>query len=279
MQLTSPPSTRRTLMDRLRFGTFLAPFHPAGENPTLALQRDLELVQHLDRLGYDEAWIGEHHSAGSEIIASPEIFIAAAAERTRHIKLGTGVTSLAYHNPLWVAERMVLLDHLTRGRAMLGVGPGSLPTDSSMLGLNPTDTRELLDVNFDIVMRLLRGEEPVSAETVTHKLIDARLHLRPYSDFDVAVAAVASPTGPRLAGRYGVGLLSIGATLTEAGFDALAHHWSVVEERAATYGQEVDRSKWRLVGLMHIAETLDQAYRDVENGIEQWFKYFQKVAA
>ena len=109
------PETEETSMDRLRFGTFLAPFHPAGENPTLALQRDLELVEHLDRLGYDEAWIGEHHSAGTELIGSPEIFIAAAAERTKHIKLGTGVTSIAYHNPLWVAERMILLDHLTRG--------------------------------------------------------------------------------------------------------------------------------------------------------------------
>jgi limonene 1,2-monooxygenase len=266
-------------MSRLRFGIFLAPFHPAGENPTLALQRDLELVAHLDRLGYDEAWIGEHHSAGSEIIASPEVFIAAAAERTRHIRLGTGVISLAYHNPLWVTERMVLLDHLTRGRVMMGVGPGSLPTDSAMLGLNPTDTRELLDLNLDIVMRLLRGDEPVSAETPTHKLIDARLHLRPYSDFDVAVAAVASPTGPRLAGRYGLGLLSIGATLTEAGFDALAHHWNVMEERAAAFGTQVDRDEWRLVGLMHVAETREQAYRDVEYGIEQWFRYFQKVAA
>ena len=268
-------------MSRLRFGIFMAPFHPAGENPTLALQRDLALVEHLDRLGYDEAWIGEHHSAGSEIIASPEIFIAAAAERTRHIKLGTGVTSLAYHNPLWVTERMVLLDHLTRGRVMLGVGPGSLPTDSAMLGLTPTDTRELMDINFDVVMRLLRGDEPVSVETPTHKLIDARLHLRPYSEphMDVAVAAVASPTGPRLAGRHGVGLLSVGATLTEAGFDALAHHWNVMEERAETFGTTVDRAKWRLVGLMHIAETREQAYRDVEFGIEQWFRYFQKVAA
>jgi limonene 1,2-monooxygenase len=266
-------------MSRLRFGIFLAPFHPAGENPTLALHRDLRLIEHLDYLGYDEAWIGEHHSAGSEIIASPEVFIAAAAERTRHIRLGTGVISLAYHNPLWVTERMVLLDHLTRGRVMMGVGPGSLPTDSAMLGLNPTDTRELLDLNLDIVMRLLRGDEPVSAETPTHKLIDARLHLRPYSDFDVAVAAVASPTGPRLAGRYGLGLLSIGATLTEAGFDALAHHWNVMEERAAAFGTQVDRDEWRLVGLMHVAETREQAYRDVEYGIEQWFRYFQKVAA
>ena len=268
-------------MTRLRFGIFLAPFHPAGENPTTALQRDLQLIEHLDALDYDEAWIGEHHSAGSEIIASPEVFIAAAAERTKRIKLGTGVISLSYHNPLWVAERMVLLDHLTRGRVMLGVGPGSLPTDSAMIGLNPTDTRELLEENLDIVVRLLRGDEPVTATTRTHQLIDARLHLRPYSDplFDVAVAAVASPTGPRLAGRHGLGLLSIGATLTKEGFDALAHHWNVMEERAATFGTTVDRSTWRLVGLMHVAETREQAYKDVEHGIEQWFRYFQKVAA
>ncbi|MCZ2816372.1 LLM class flavin-dependent oxidoreductase [Modestobacter sp. VKM Ac-2984] len=267
-------------MDRMRFGTFLAPFHPAGENPTLALQRDLELIEHLDRCGYDEAWIGEHHSAGTEIIASPEIFIAAAAERTRRIKLGTGVTSIAYHNPLWVAERMVLLDHLTRGRAMLGCGPGSLPTDSMMLGLNPTDTRELMEVDLDIIMRLLRGET-VTATTRTHELVDARLHLRPYTQpcFDIAVAAVASPTGPRMAGRHGIGLLSIGATLSKDGFDALAHHWSVVEERAAAHGQTASRQDWRLVGLMHVAETREQAYRDVQFGIETWFRYFQKTAA
>lgn len=268
-------------MQRLRFGVFFAPFHKPGQNPTLAIHRDLDLVQHLDALGYDEAWIGEHHSAGSEIIAAPEIFIATVAERTRHIRLGTGVTSIAYHNPLWVADRMVLLDHITRGRTMLGVGPGSLPTDSAMIGLSPVDTRELLDVNLDIIIRLLRGEA-VTQRTPTHNLVDAQLQLRPYTDpcFDIAVAAVASPTGPRLAGRYGVGLLSIGATLTPDGFDALAHHWNVVEERAEHYGQpKPDRAGWRLVGLMHVAETREQAYRDVEYGIAHWFNYFQKVAA
>jgi limonene 1,2-monooxygenase len=174
----------------------------------------------------------------------------------------------------------VLLDHLTRGRAMLGCGPGSLPTDSMMLGLNPTDTRELMEVDLDIIMRLLHGET-VTEQTRTHNLVDARLHLRPYSQpcFDIAVAAVASPTGPRMAGRHGVGLLSIGATLTKDGFDALAHHWNVVEERAAHFEQTVSRRDWRLVGLMHVAETREQAYRDVEFGIETWFRYFQKTAA
>jgi limonene 1,2-monooxygenase len=102
----------------MKFGIFLAPFHRVGENPTLAIDRDMELIEWLDHLGYDEVWIGEHHSAGWELIASPEIMIAAAAERTRHIMLGSGVTSLPYHHPFLVAERFVQLDHMTRGRAM-----------------------------------------------------------------------------------------------------------------------------------------------------------------
>src|SRR5688500_13879820 len=95
----------------LRFGIFLAPFHPVGQNPTLALERDLELIERLDQLGFDEAWIGEHHSAGYEIIASPEVFIAAASERTRHIRFYTGVVSVPYQHPPMVADRIMQLDH------------------------------------------------------------------------------------------------------------------------------------------------------------------------
>lgn len=268
------------MTSRLRFGIFLAPFHKPGINPTLALQNDLDLVAWLDRLGYDEAWFGEHHSAGTEISASPEIMIAVAAERTRHIKLGTGVVSLSYHNPLWVAERIVLLDHLTRGRVMFGAGPGSLPTDGIMIGVPQSETRELLEQSLDIIMRLLRGDEPVTFKNHRWDLRDARLHLRPFSNplFDVAVAAVASPTGAKLAGRQGIGLLSVGAT-TAAGFDALALHWDVLSEEARVHGKTVDRSNWRLVGPMHCAETKEQAIAEVQYGIEHWFRYFQAVAA
>ncbi len=265
--------------NRLRFGIFMAPFHAPGHNPTLALQGDLALIQHLDALGYDEAWIGEHHSAGMEIIASPEVFIAAAAERSQRIKLGTGVISVGYHHPLWIAERIVLLDHLTRGRIMLGVGPGSLPTDAAMIGIPQSETRDLLEQGFDLVMQLLRSDEPVTFKNHRWELNNAQLHLRPYSNplFDVAVAAVASPSGPRLAGKHGVGLLSLGATQT-AGFDSLGLHWNVMEEQAAHYGTKADRDKWRLVGVVHCAETKAQAYKDVEYGIEHWFNYFKTVA-
>ncbi len=266
------------MSNRLRFGVFLAPFHKPGINPTLALQEDLELMQWLDRCDYDEAWIGEHHSAGSEIIASPEIFIAAAAERTRRIRLGTGVVSLSYHTPLWVAERIVQRDHMTRGRVMLGVGPGALPTDARMIGIEPSQTRQLLEDSLGVIVKLLRSPEPVTFKNDRWDLRDARLHLRPYSDFDICAAGVASPAGPRLAGKHGLGLLSIGAT-TAAGFDALALHWDVMATEAAQNGHTVDRSKWRLVGLVHIAETMEQARRDVAYGMEQWFHYFQAVAA
>ena len=166
------------LPERMTFGIFLGPFHRVGENPTLAIDRDLELIQWLDYLGYDEAWIGEHHSAGWEIISSPEVFIAAAAERTRHIKLGTGVISLPYHHPFMVANRMVQLDHMTHGRVMMGVGPGALPGDAYMMGIEHTTQRERMD------------EALASTETVlNHYLAE---------DNDVRVQVIANGPGLRL---------------------------------------------------------------------------------
>ncbi|MDN5917768.1 MAG: LLM class flavin-dependent oxidoreductase [Pseudonocardia sp.] len=265
----------------MRFGIFLAPFHAgAGQNPVSALARDIELIKHLDRLGFEEAWIGEHHSCGTELIASPEIFIANVAAQTSSIRLGTGVLSLPYHNPLWVADRAILLDYLTRGRFMLGLGPGSLPTDAAMIGIDPVEQRTALEEDTDVLMRLLVGDEPVTHTNSRYTLVDAQCQLRPYSRpcFEVGVAAIASPSGPRIAGRYGAGLLSIGATLT-GDTDLLALHWDVATQRAEQFGQTMDRGAWRLVGPMHIAETKEEAYRQVEYGIDDWFDYLQHTAA
>ena len=272
--------TTQPAADHLEFGIFLAPFHPVGQNPTLALERDLQLMEHLDALGFDEAWIGEHHSAGYEIIASPEVFIAAAASRTSHIRLGTGVSSLPYHHPFMLADRLVLLDHLTRGRLMIGVGPGALPSDAYMMGIDPVRQRDMMEESLEAILLLLAGEEPVSIETDWFRLVGARLQLRPYQrPFpEVAVAAQVSPAGPRAAGRFGCSLLSIGAT-SAGGFDVLGSHWDVMEERAAEFGTTVDRSKWRLVGPMHIADTREQAVADVGFGLAEWVDYFQRVAA
>jgi len=264
----------------MRFGIFMAPFHPmAGQDPIAALQRDLETVQLLDRLGYDEVWVGEHHSAGTEIIPDPFMFISYAAPQTRNIKLGTGVVSLPYHNPLWVADRAFFADQLTRGRFMLGLGPGALPGDAAMIGISIEEQRAALEEDTAVLMQLLNAEGPVNHETSRYKLVDAESQYRPYRDgFEMAVAAIASPTGPRIAGQHGIGLLSIGATSAD-GFDALGYHWSVVEERAAEFGQTADRNQWRLVGPMHLAETREQAIEDVKFGLNDWCHYTQHVLA
>src|SRR5580692_963552 len=200
-----PSNLKRPPMSYLRSGIFLAPFHNLTENPTLALERDMELLQHIDKLNYHEAWIGEHHSGGFEIIGSPEVFIAAAAERTRHIRLGTGVASLPYHNPFILADRMVQLDHMTRGRAMFGVGPGSLVHDAKKIGINPADQREMMEESFDVIVRLMKGEI-VDKKTDWFNITDAQLQLRPYTrpTMELAVAAARSPSGSVLAGKYGV---------------------------------------------------------------------------
>ena len=264
---------------KLRFGAFMAPFHPVDENPTLALERDLELVQLMDKLGYDEAWIGEHHSGGYEIIGSPELFIATAAERTRHIRLGTGVVSLPYHNPLMVAQRINQLDHITRGRTMFGVGPGALPSDAMMLGIEVVKQRDRMDEALEVIVPLLRGET-VTARTDWFTLNDARLHLSPYTRprIEMAVASQVSPTGARAAGKHGLGLLSIGAT-TSGGFNALASNWAICEETARDNKTSVDRKFWRAVGPVHIAETREKARENVRFGLEKWLFYFREVAA
>src|SRR5690349_6754477 len=192
--------------ERLGFGIFLAPFHRVGDNPTWSLHRDLELIEALDRFTYDEAWIGEHHSAGYEIIASPEVFIAAAAQRTRRIRLGTGVSSLPYHHPLILADQMVMLDHLTDGRTMLGCGPGALTSDAYMMGIEPTTQRPRMNQSLDAIMQLLRSRQPVTIETDWFTLREARLQLANYTRPHLPVFAAASftPTGPQAAGKHGI---------------------------------------------------------------------------
>ncbi|MGB0919725.1 MAG: LLM class flavin-dependent oxidoreductase [Alphaproteobacteria bacterium] len=264
---------------RMRFGAFMAPFHPINENPTLALERDLELTEHLDTLGYDEIWFGEHHSAGYEIIASPEIMIAMAAPRTRHIKLGTGVSSLPYHHPLMLADRMIQLDHYTRGRVMFGAGPGALPSDAFMMGIDTAKQRDMMDEALEAIVKLFNGET-VNMQTDWFQLNEARLQMRPYNrdGIDITVASQVSPTGATAAGRLGLGMLSIGATST-GGFNALAPNWEIAEKTAAENGQTVDRENWRLTCPMHVAETREKARENVRFGIENWLTYFRDVAA
>ncbi|MEU7576900.1 LLM class flavin-dependent oxidoreductase [Streptomyces sp. NPDC041068] len=261
-----------------RFGTFIAPYHGLDGNPALRIRRDLDLVRHLDALGFDEAWIGEHHSAGYETIASPEVFVAAAAEHTRRIRLGTGVNSLPYHHPLILADRILQLDHQTMGRVMLGVGPGQLASDAFMMGIDPMRQRAMMADALDAVVRLLRGET-VTRRTDWFELAEASLQLRPCrpEGIEMAVASTVSPSGSVQAGRHGIGLLSLAAA-DPAGLAALNGNWSAYEKSCAEHGHTADRGAWRLVVPMHLADTESEARAQAAYGVLHLVRYIEGLS-
>ena len=262
----------------LKFGVFITPFHPIGQSPTIALEYDLDRVAALDRLGFDEAWFGEHHSGGYELIACPEVFIATAAERTRHIRLGTGVVSLPYHHPLMVADRWVLLDHLTRGRTMFGAGPGALPSDAYMMGIEPVEQRRMMRESLEAILALFRAgpDERINRHCDWFTLRDAQLHIRPYTwpHPEIATAAMISPAGPRLAGALGTSLLSLSMSVP-GGYAALENAWQIVSDQAAKSGRdEPRREDWRVLGIVHLADTRERALDDCTYGLADFANYF-----
>src|SRR5258708_24802017 len=198
--------------------------------------------------------------------------------RTRNIRPGTGVVSLPYHHPFTLASRMMQLDHMTRGRAMFGVGPGALIYDADKIGLKAADQRRRLSESLDCIRELMDGRT-VTRKTDWFTLDEARLQLMPYSQpaMEMAVACSRSPVGAVASGKHGIGMLSIGGTSDEA---LLGHakNWSIHEDEAKKAGKTADRSKWRIVTFAHVAETREKARADMAYGLKDFCKYFTDVA-
>lgn len=246
----------------MRFGLFLQPFHHPSEDPTLALHRDLELVGHLEALGFDEAWIGEHHSTGWENIAAPEVFIAAAAQDTTRMSFGTGVVQLGLHHPLVALDRMIMLDHLTRGRVTFGMGVGGgIPSDLTVFGLTKDIAGRRMEQSIDVMMRLLSGDEPVTAVSDWFELREATLQLRPYTQPHLPLAVASThPSNVEFMGRTGGKVLMgplpgrVSAVLQD------------LQRGAEQSGREASRDQIELSYMMHVAETRDEAIAGFKQG-------------
>ena len=259
----SPTSRNEIPVKPMHFSIFMQPVHRPTENPTLALERDLELIEWLDRLGYNEVWIGEHHSTGWETIASPAIFIATAAARTKHIRLGSGIVPLSIHHPLVVANDYVLLDHLTRGRAMLGMGAGGgLPSDPYVFGLDRDIQQPRFIERFDVLMNLFATIEPITYAGAGFQMRDALLQLRPYTHPHMPMALVTRSNAETLEriGRHGLRWLA-GISPDEFGGS-----WDQIEAAAGIAGRQADRNNVSLSVEMHLAETRQQAFDNIRAG-------------
>jgi limonene 1,2-monooxygenase len=255
----------------MRFGAFVTPNHSTKDDPTLSLERDLKLVEHLEDLGYEEAWFGEHHGSGAQYIASPETFIAAASQRTSHIRLGTGVAGLPFHHPLMLADRIMMLSHLSRGRVIFGTGPGGPQIDAPMMGLDPDCLKPRHAEALEAIIALLTSEDHIDRKTDWFTINQGRLQLRPYRDqpIEVVVSALSSSTGPKLAGRFGTGMLTLGF-LANGGGERIQKVWQTAQESAAEHGNTMDRKGLRLAGpRMHLAPTDEEARHDMKFGLQQ----------
>jgi len=255
----------------MQFGLFLQPLHHPSEDPTRALERDLDLVVHLERLGFQQAWVGEHHSTGWENIAAPEVFIAAVAERTRDIRLGTGVVQLGLHHPLVALDRMIFLDHLTRGRVTFGMGiGGGIPSDLSVFGLDPATAGERMQQSLEVMTRLLTSTEPVTEKADWFELHDAVLQMRPYTEPHMPVAvASADPRNVRLMGRMGGQVLLGGAP------DRVSAVYDALRSGAEETGVAVSRDQIMISCVLHLAEDGDVARESFKEGAIAEFYEFQ----
>lgn len=259
----------------MEVGVFMMPSHPPERALRAGFEWDLEHIALCDRLGFSEAWIGEHFTAPWEPNPAPDLLIAQALLKTQRIKLAPGAHLLPYHHPAELACRVAFLDHVAQGRFMFGVGAGGLPSDwrlfdvDGMNGENRVMTREALD----IILKLWSAEEAFEyrgkywSVNRIDPMFDGRLkyHLKPfqqpYPPIGIAGLSPRSDT-LELAGEFGFMPLSLNLSQTY-----LAEHWASVVRGAEKVGREPQRADWRVVREVYIAETDAEARRLALNGM------------
>ena len=262
----------------MKFSFFMMPCHRPDENPALAFQRDIGLIHWADQLGYDEFYIGEHHSGGWETMPAPEMALAMAAAKAHRIRLGTSVWSAPFHHPFHLAERMCFLDHLTYGRAILGVGPCSLVTDKILFNMDDGTLYPMLHEAIDVIVRLLEADEPISHDGRFWQFKDLRLQLRSFQQprLPLALPSAATPANLELIGRHGM-IWLCPAGRNNPGTGGLEDRWALVEKGAAAAGKVADRGNWRMTTYMYLADSADQAWDDVRAGILRETEYFASI--
>jgi alkanesulfonate monooxygenase SsuD/methylene tetrahydromethanopterin reductase-like flavin-dependent oxidoreductase (luciferase family) len=259
----------------MRGGYFAMPLHPPGSDPAQTMDEDLEQLAVLDRLGYDEAWIGEHFTAMWENIPCPDLFIARALGVTKTMKLATGVSCLPNHTPLMLAQRIAQLDQMARGRFYWGVGSGGFPGDFELFGVDPKsgEQRAITRALLDTVLALWNDPKPGVWESKYWRFtvpehqddIGLQLHLKPYQrphpPIGVAGVNIASDTLV-LGGERGYIPMSINFVPPRI----LKTHWDAVEQGAARTGRTPNRVTWRIARDVHVADTNERARREALEG-------------
>ena len=254
-------------LQKIRYGMFIMPFHDPAKPLAQCYDEDLELIVRAEELGFSEFWIGEHHTMKYENIVMPEIFIARALGETRNIRLGPAPVCLQQHHPAHVACRLAFLDHLSKGRLNLCFGPGSVPTDLELYGLDPKNSAEMVEEATDIILKLWTSDPPYEIQgkywrVSLKKHVDEVTGLgfipkpfqRPHPPISTPGTSRNSPTMQMAGAR---GLQPFGHCLVTA--NVLADQWKTYEAAALKAGRRPDRAEWKVARTIFLADTTREA--------------------
>jgi alkanesulfonate monooxygenase SsuD/methylene tetrahydromethanopterin reductase-like flavin-dependent oxidoreductase (luciferase family) len=272
----------------MELGLFMMPLHPPRRSFADSYDRDIALIVQADRLGYQEAWIGEHVTEMWENAPVPELLIAKALALTERIVLATGVTLLPLHHPVDTAHRIAMLDHMARGRFYWGIGLRSIPSDLELYGIEPGNmaaVREQGREALEVILGLWSAEDGrfehqgkyyrVHAPQVLPAL-ERGLHYKPYQKphppIGVAATTPRSDT-IRLAGERGWIPMSSSNLL----IPDLKAQWRMVEEGAAASGRVADRKQWRIAREVYVAETPEAAREEAREVLGRPFAEHQWI--
>ena len=253
----------------MQFGLFMMPLHPPERGFAESYERDLEQIVLADRLGYREVWIGEHFTERWENAPAHELLIAQALLKTERIVLATGVTLLALHNPVEIAHRIAMLDHMARGRFYWGIGGGAIPTDLALFGLeglSPSDVRARSAEALDVILKLWASDGSFSYKgrhfTVTAPDMDPvrerGYYMKPFQKPHPPIGVAGTSQGSaalRMAGERG--WMPMSSSLLSPVH--LKDHWPLVEAGAASAGRVAHRSEWRIGRDVFVADTAAEA--------------------
>lgn len=247
----------------MQLGLFMMPLHPPYRPVADCYDRDIEQLVLADRLGFAEAWLGEHFTEKWENAPAPDLLVAKALALTENIRLGTGVTLLGMHEPVYLAHRLAMLDHLARGRFQWGIGLGGIPTDMKLMGLDPLEARSRAVEALDVILGLWAHDGGTFSHHGKHFHVDAPaldhetgrgLHMKPLQlpHPPIALAASTSLSGSlKVAGARGWSPMS-SSLLSRT---HLPGHWETFAAAAAEAGREVRRSQWRIARDVFVGPT------------------------
>ena len=252
----------------MQFGYFTMPSHPPERSFRDGFEWDLEVIRHIDSLGFSEAWFGEHHTAPWEPNPAPDLLVTRALAETQQIRLGPGGFLLPYHHPAELANRVAALDHLSEGRLNFGVAASGLPSDWAMFNVDGTSgaNRDMTREALDIILKLWAADEPCDLHgdywqvSVPEEMFGLlRPHLKPLQEPHPPIGVAGLSKGSdtlKLAGERGFIPMSLNLN---PGY--VSSHWESVQIGAERAGRTPSRQEWRMVREVFVADTDEEAWR------------------